>query len=124
MRLTMKEKQSVTAVEAARYRKASKKDKYSMLNEFTQLSSYNHCYAAFLLRAHRKRLRVNKKIVLAGDITKRSKRNRPGTYDDKVIGVLKGDLVDHGLHLRQETGTNLKRGAPHFRKSSRDRNCL
>lgn len=89
MRLTMKEKQSVTAVVAARYRKASKKDKYFMLNEFTQLTSYNRCYAAFLLRTHCKRLRVNKKIVLVGDITKRNKRNRPRTYDDKVIGVLK-----------------------------------
>jgi hypothetical protein len=45
-----------------------------MLNEFTQLTSYNRCYAAFLLRTHCKRLRVNKKIVLVGDITKRNKR--------------------------------------------------
>ena len=84
MRLTMKEKQSVTAVVAARYREASKKDKCSILNEFTQLTSYNRCYAAFLLRTHLKRLRVNKKIVLVGGITKRNKRNRPRRYDDKV----------------------------------------
>ena len=34
MRLTMKERQSVTAVVAVRYRKAGKKDKKQILDEF------------------------------------------------------------------------------------------
>jgi len=45
---------------AARYRKARKKDKNTILNEFTQLTGYNRCYAAFLLRSKGKKLRINK----------------------------------------------------------------
>ncbi len=89
MRLTMKERRSVTAVVAARYRKARKKDKEIILNEFTQLTGYNRCYAAFLLRSKGKKLRINNKIVLVGDLTRRIKRNRPRTYDDKVVCALK-----------------------------------
>ncbi len=51
MRLTMKERQSVTAVVAARYRRTVKKDKKTILNEFTQVTGYNRSYAGFLLRA-------------------------------------------------------------------------
>ena len=36
VRLTMKERQSVTAVVAGRYRRAGKKDKGHMLDEFSQ----------------------------------------------------------------------------------------
>src|SRR5713101_4316622 len=89
MRLTMKERRSVTAVVAARYRKARKKDKNTILNEFTQLTGYNRCYAAFLLRSKGKKLRINNKTVLVGDLTKRVKRNRPRTYDEKVMCALK-----------------------------------
>jgi hypothetical protein len=89
MRLMMKERRSVTAVVAARYRRASKKDKNTILNEFTQLTGYNRCYAAFLLRSKGKKLRINNKTVLVGDLTRRIKRNRPRTYDDKVVCALK-----------------------------------
>ncbi len=47
----MKERQSVTAVVAARYRRTGKKDKKTILNEFTQVTGYNRSYAGFLLRA-------------------------------------------------------------------------
>jgi hypothetical protein len=66
MRLTMKERRPVTAVLATRYQKASKKEKNIILNEFTQLTRYNRSYAAFLLRNHSKKLRINsyfKKII-------------------------------------------------------------
>ena len=89
MRLMMKERRSVTAVVAARYRRASKKDRNTILNEFTQLTGYNRCYAAFLLRSKGKKLRINNKTVLVGDLTRRIKRNRPRTYDDKVVCALK-----------------------------------
>ncbi len=71
MRLTMKERQSVTAIVATRYQKASKKEKNTILHEFTQLTGYNRCYAAFLLRSHGKKLRINQKIVLVGDLKKK-----------------------------------------------------
>jgi hypothetical protein len=89
MRLTMREKRSVTAIVASRYRKATKKEKYIILGEFTQLNGYNRCYAAFLLREHGKRLRVNTNTVLVGDFRKRIKRNKPRIYDDKVESALK-----------------------------------
>lgn len=89
MRLTMREKRSVTAIVASRYRKATKKEKYLILGEFTQLNGYNRCYAAFLLREHGKRLRVNTNTVLVGDFRKRVKRNKPRIYDDKVESALK-----------------------------------
>jgi hypothetical protein len=85
----MREKRSVTAIVASRYRKATKKEKYIILGEFTQLNGYNRCYAAFLLREHGKRLRVNTNTVLVGDFRKRVKRNKPRIYDDKVESALK-----------------------------------
>jgi hypothetical protein len=89
MRLTMKERRSVTAIVATRYQKVSKKEKNTILHEFTQLTQYNRCYAAFLLRSHGKKLRINQKILLVGDLKKRTKRNRQRTYDDKVLLALK-----------------------------------
>lgn len=89
MRLTMKEKRSVTAIVATRYQKASKKGKNTILYEFTQLTGYNRCYAAFLLRSHGKKLRINQKTLLVGDLKKKTERNRQRTYDDKVVLALK-----------------------------------
>ncbi len=41
MKLKMKERQSVTRVTTQRYKKAKKKEKGVMLDEFTQLTGYN-----------------------------------------------------------------------------------
>jgi hypothetical protein len=46
VRLMIKERQSVIAVVAGRYRKAGKKDKGRILDEFTQLTGYNRSYAS------------------------------------------------------------------------------
>lgn len=89
MRLTMKERQSVTAVVAARYRRTGKKDKKTILNEFTQVTGYNRSYAGFLLRAWGKSVRINNKLVLVGDGRKKIKRDRPRVYDDNVLCALK-----------------------------------
>ena len=48
MRLTMKERRSVTAVVAKRYQKATKKHKGTILGEYTELTGYNRSYAAFV----------------------------------------------------------------------------
>jgi hypothetical protein len=64
MRLTMKERRSVTAVVAKRYNKATKKEKGTILGEYTQLTGYNRCYAAFLLRNHGRRMRISNNTVL------------------------------------------------------------
>ena len=49
MGLTMKERQAVTAVRVARYRRASKKQKGRLLDELVALTGYNRWYAVGLL---------------------------------------------------------------------------
>ncbi|MDA2921280.1 transposase [Desulfobacterota bacterium AH_259_B03_O07] len=85
----MKERRSVSAVVAKRYQKATKKEKGTILGEYTQLTGYNRCYAAFLLRNHGRRMRINNNTVLVGDCRKRVKRTRDRTYDERVVRVLK-----------------------------------
>jgi hypothetical protein len=89
MRLTMKERRSVTAVVAKRYHKATKKEKSTILGEYIQLTGYNRCYAAFLLRNQGRRMRINNNTVLVGDSRKKVKRIRDRTYDGEVVKVLK-----------------------------------
>lgn len=85
----MKERRSVTAVVAKRYQKATKKEKSTILGEYIQLTGYNRCYAAFLLRNHGRRMEINNNTVLVGDCRKRIKRVRDRTYDERVVRVLK-----------------------------------
>jgi hypothetical protein len=89
VRLTMKERQSVIAVVAGRYRKAGKKDKGRILDEFTQLTRYNRSYASWVLRMWGKRIRINNKLVIVGDWRKRIRRNKPRSYDEKVLSGLR-----------------------------------
>jgi hypothetical protein len=89
VRLTMKERQSVTAVVAVRYRKAGRKDKGHILDEFTQLTGYNRNYAAWVLRNWGKRIRINNKLVIVGDRRKKIRRNKPRSYDEKVLIALR-----------------------------------
>jgi hypothetical protein len=89
MRLTMKERRSVTALVAKRYQKTTKKDKGTILGEYTQLTGYNRCYAAFLLRNHGRRMRISNNTVFVGECRKKVKRTRDRTYDEQVVRVLK-----------------------------------
>lgn len=89
MRLTMKERRSVSAVVAKRYQKATKKDKGTILGEYTELTGYNRCYASFLLRNHGRRIRISNNTLLVGECRKRVKRNRDRTYDEQVVKALK-----------------------------------
>lgn len=90
MRLTMKERKSVTRAIASRYQKASKREKGRILDEFTQLTGYTRCYASYLLGNHGKRVRISSNVVLVGDVRKRiKKRNRHTIYNTKVLDALK-----------------------------------
>lgn len=89
MRLTMKERKSVTAVVAVRYRKARKKDKGPILDEFSQLTGYNRSYAAWVLRNCGKRIRIDNKLVIVGDRGKKIRRNKPRSYDEMVLRALR-----------------------------------
>lgn len=88
MRLTLKEKRAVTGVIADRYQKASKKEKRSMLDEFTQLTGYNRCYASHLLSSHGKQALLNNARFVA-KISKRSPHGRQKIYDHNVKSALK-----------------------------------
>lgn len=87
MRLTLKEKRSVTGVVAVRYQKASKKEKRAMLDEFTLLTGYNRCYASHLLASHGKRARLNHTRFVA-KISKRTPHGRQKIYDHHFKSAL------------------------------------
>lgn len=53
----MSERRSVAKVVAARYRKASKKQKGGILDELIALTGYNRWYAVGLLRGHGKTIK-------------------------------------------------------------------
>jgi hypothetical protein len=88
MRLTMKQRQAVTAVTAQRYRKASKKTKRQILDDFCQTTEYSHGYARFVLRNHGRQLWLRGKLVVLGDVHKRQQRNKPRFYDEQVVQAL------------------------------------
>src|SRR6266849_3749426 len=52
MRLTMKERKRIAEATAGRYRRARKKEKTAILNEFVELTEFARSYAAMVLRNH------------------------------------------------------------------------
>ena len=64
----MSERRSVAKVVAARYRKASKKQKGGILDELIALTGYNRWYAVGLLRGHGKTIKVTRRVTLVGDL--------------------------------------------------------
>ena len=64
MRLTMTERKKATAVVAARYQKARKKEKGVILDEFTKLTGYGRRYASYVLRSHGRKVRINRNYVI------------------------------------------------------------
>lgn len=84
MGLTMKERKAVTAVLVQRYRRATKKQKGRLLDEFVALTGYHRWYAVGLLRGSgggRRRV--------GGDATQRRPRQRPRRYDAAVLAALR-----------------------------------
>lgn len=89
MRLTMKERKKAAAVVAPRYRKARKKAKGAILDEFTELTGYGRVYAGHVLRSQGRVVRVNDHTVLRGDIRRSMRRKKPKLYDTAVQEALK-----------------------------------
>ena len=52
MSLSLKERRAVVREVSKRYKKAKKKEKGRILDEFVKLTGYNRCYAAYLLRMY------------------------------------------------------------------------
>jgi hypothetical protein len=88
MRLTMKQRQAVTAVTVQRYRQSSKKVKQQILNEFCETTGYCRGYARFVLRNHGRQVWLRGQRVIVGDARKRQQRLKPRLYDDQVVKEL------------------------------------
>src|ERR1700737_2423918 len=83
MRLTMKEREGVTAVMGAGYRRMSKKQKGRLLDELVALTSYNRCYAVGLLRGDGRSSRGRLARAAARP------RQRRRLYDGTVLAALR-----------------------------------
>jgi len=88
MRLTMKQRQAVTAVTVQRYRNGSKKVKRQILDEFCETTGYSRGYARFVLRNHGRQVLLRGKKVIVGDLHKRQQRVKSRYYDEQVVEAL------------------------------------
>lgn len=88
MRLTMKQRQAVTAVTVQRYRQGNKKVKRQILDEFCETTGYCRGYARFVLRNHGRQVRLHGKRIVVGDAHQRQQRLRPRYYDEQVVREL------------------------------------
>lgn len=85
----MKERKRLAEATAGRYRKAGKKEKGVILNEFVALTGFARSYAALVLRNQGRVVAVNRQLRVRGDVGK--KLPRPGrgpTYDERVVQAL------------------------------------
>lgn len=89
MRLDLKARQSLVRVNAERYQKSSKKEKGKILDEFVESTGYRRCYASLLLSRHGRRVRVDRKTTLVGDISKRLRKKREPIYGPDVLEAVK-----------------------------------
>lgn len=88
MRLPMKEKRSITKVIADRYKKASKKEKSAILDEFIRLTGYNRSYGSWLLLSEGKTIQLSSGLSSKGDLLKPSPKTVTRIYDDQVVSAL------------------------------------
>src|SRR5260370_39985863 len=89
MRLTMTERKRIAEATAGRYRRARKKEKTAILNEFVELSGFARSYASLVLRNHGRVVTVNPKLRVRGDVGKKLRRPvRRQAYDVQVEKVL------------------------------------
>jgi hypothetical protein len=84
----MKQRQAVTSVTHERYRKARKKEKQQMLDEFCATTGYSRGYARFVLRNHGREVWLRGKRIVIGDRHKRQQRLKPRYYDEDVVKTL------------------------------------
>lgn len=85
----MKERKRIAEATAGRYRKAGKKEKGAILNEFVELTGFARSYAALVLRNQGRVVPVNRKLRVRGDVGKRlARRGRGRTYDEQTVKAL------------------------------------
>mgnify|MGYP006308557235 CR=1 FL=1 len=92
----MTQKKAVTRELQNRYQKASKKEKIMILDEFTQITGYNRCYASQVLG----KSKTLGYVKIAGERFKyvqdnhKARRKRNRYYDQEVFNCLKEDLEE------------------------------
>ena len=91
--LTMRQKKAVTRELRKRYQKARKKEKTVILDEFTQLTGYNRCYACQVLNVKKEKVLgylniAGKRVKLVRD-DRKIKRKKKKIYDQDVLVALK-----------------------------------
>ena len=93
MGLTLKEKQALTRQVAARYRKAGKKEKGRILDEFVHTTDYTRKYASWILRMWGKKryVWIDGELIelIVGQPKKRKRKKRDRIYDETVYKALK-----------------------------------
>ncbi|HSE21431.1 MAG TPA: ISNCY family transposase [Pyrinomonadaceae bacterium] len=85
----MKERKRIAEATAGRYRKAGKKERGAILNEFVELTGFARSYAALVLRNQGRVVPVSRQLRVRGDVGE--KLARPGrgpTYDEQTVKVL------------------------------------
>ncbi|MCL5070116.1 MAG: DDE-type integrase/transposase/recombinase [Actinobacteria bacterium] len=92
--LNMRHKKEITAEVQARYKKAKKKQKKIILDEFVALTSYNRNYASRVLRLYYGKQiggigQGKRKIRYVIGKDKRKKKDRKRFYSDDVTDILK-----------------------------------
>jgi hypothetical protein len=73
---------------SGRYRRSSKKEKGRILDEFVEMTGYNRTYAAWLLNQQGRKVWVNRKLAVVGEVGIRSRRRRRRVYGEDVKRVL------------------------------------
>jgi hypothetical protein len=73
---------------SGRYRGSSKKEKGRILDEFVEMTGYNRTYAAWLLNQQGRKVWVNRKLVVVGEVGMGRRRRRHKVYGEEVKGVL------------------------------------
>jgi hypothetical protein len=93
----MKERKTLTKALAEQYRRASKKHKGSVLDQFVDATGYNRHHAAWLLRNHGRRVALAPRVAVRGDARVRSRPSRKRFYDEQVLAPLKKvwELMDY-----------------------------
>ncbi len=91
--LEMQARKAVTKEVAARYRRAGKKEKVRILDEFCKTTGYARKYAITVLRNYGKEsvVRIDGKMVrlVGGAAKKKRHTGRPKTYDSRVFKVVR-----------------------------------
>ena len=89
MRITMMDRRVVAKLECERYRKACKKEKGRILDDFVKTAECSRYHARWLLRNHGRRVEVKPLVFMEGDARKRMRKRRKKEYGPELLPHLK-----------------------------------